>query len=186
MIFFPSSFPIPKILKVSNHSFSLTDNRGSLPWPSSLWFRLFSVHSEVVRLNSRRTIFFNFLFTTQPSGLLSQKDFCSSLSSPIGESVLLTYSCFPWPSLSSETTPVWTSSVSGVKCSSTNFPTKFQYPSSNDDKHVTPSTRRSETDWWIWQLLESLSDVKFVYPRNHKTTCILKVIRVVEGLILWH
>ena len=39
-------------------------------------------------LNSRSMIFFNFLFITQPSGLLSQRDFSTSASSILGESAL--------------------------------------------------------------------------------------------------
>ena len=57
---------------------------------------------------SGRTIFFIFLFTTQPSDLLSQKDFFFITS--FTTSHISTVS-------SSETTPVWASSVSDVKCS---------------------------------------------------------------------
>jgi hypothetical protein len=43
---------------------------------------------SIVRLKSRRIIFFIFLFITQPSGLLRQKDFSTSSSSVMDESVL--------------------------------------------------------------------------------------------------
>jgi len=46
-------------------------------------------------LNSRRTIFFIFLFITQSSGLLNQKDFSTSFSSTIGESAHVTLFLFP-------------------------------------------------------------------------------------------
>ncbi len=97
---------------------------------------------SLVPLNSRRTIFFVFLFITQPSGLLSQKDFSTSVSSTIGESALtrlfalpLTFSiassfaAFQISSVSSvETTPVRKSSLSGVKYSDTNFPSEISIP----------------------------------------------------------
>ena len=93
-------------------------------------------------MNSRRIIFFVFLFITHPSGLLSQKDFSTSTSSVMGESALtclfalvLTFviaSSLPIPQISSvssvETTPIYDLSVSDVKYSDTNFPSEISVP----------------------------------------------------------
>jgi hypothetical protein len=81
MILFPSSFPIPSIRR---HMSLKYDSEESLPL-----------------LNSRSTIFFIFLFITQPSGLIRQKDVSTSASSAKSWSSLslLTYSPFPWPFL---------------------------------------------------------------------------------------
>ena len=87
-------------------------------------------------------IFFVFLFITQPSGLLSQKDFSTSVLTTIGESalarlvslplVLSIASSFAASQISSvssvETTPVYKSSVSDVKYSDTNFPSEISVP----------------------------------------------------------
>ena len=84
MILLPSSFPIPKILKVSNHSFSLIDrcpttNRTtSTSQSQSVTKSLRPVRIGVCCFS--RIIFFIFLFTTQSSGLLIQKDFSTSFS----------------------------------------------------------------------------------------------------------
>jgi hypothetical protein len=87
-------------------------------------------------------IFFVFLFITQPSGLLIQKDFSTSASSTMDESALTclfalpltffitsSFAAFQISSVSSvETTPDRESSVSGVKHSDTNFPSEISVP----------------------------------------------------------
>ena len=83
-----------------------------------------------------------FLFITQPSGLLSQKDFSTSASSAMGGSVLadlfsvpLTFSIAASLAVSQisavssvETTPVRRLSESGAKYSGTNFPSEISVP----------------------------------------------------------
>ena len=87
-------------------------------------------------------MFFIFLFITQPSGLLSQKDFSTSVSTTIGESALArlvsfllifsnasSFAASHTSSVSSvETIPVCKPSVSGVKYSDTNFPSEISVP----------------------------------------------------------
>ncbi len=80
MIFFPSCFPIPKILGAYKHFFSLTDRCPTTNGTTS------TSHSR-----SAENEKFILLFITQPSGtsgLLSQRDFSASVSFAMGEAAL--------------------------------------------------------------------------------------------------